>query len=190
MTLTRNWVFVLWIRVASHFSGKQIAVIALKVEKKFCSTQKILICKLKKKIIENIFFLFSYSDDPLDKDLYHALLHEDKVCDVISKWETALREKGMGKFENNRVIRFVYQNRLFWRKNISSEVERERLLFAYQISKQIVQGKFPINKELAFELTALMAQVHTKKHQLLHFSHSQDKKFREIAQKYCTLLII
>ena len=65
----------------------------------------------------------------------------------------------MGKFENNRVIRFVYQNRLFWRKNISSEVERERLLFAYQISKQIVQGKFPINKELAFELTALMAQV-------------------------------
>ena len=87
------------------------------------------------------------------------MLHEDKVCDVISKWETALREKGMGKFENNRVIRFVYQNRLFWRKNISSEVERERLLFAYQISKQIVQGKFPINKELAFELTALMAQV-------------------------------
>ena len=65
----------------------------------------------------------------------------------------------MGKFENNRVIQFVYQNRLFWRKNISSEVERERLLFAYQISKQIVQGKFPINKELAFELTALMAQV-------------------------------
>ena len=103
--------------------------------------------------------IFCYSDDPLDKDLYHALLHEDKVCDVISKWETALREKGMGKFENNRVIRFVYQNRLFWRKNISSEVERERLLFAYQISKQIVQGKFPINKELAFELTALMAQV-------------------------------
>ena len=91
--------------------------------------------------------------------MYHALLLEDKVCDVISKWETALREKGMGKFENNRVIRFVYQNRLFWRKNVSGEVERERMLFAYQISKQIVQGKFPVNKELAFELTALMAQV-------------------------------
>ena len=116
----------------------------------------VLYINLKKKIYKKN---FCYSDDPLDKDLYHALLHEDKVCDVISKWETALREKGMGKFENNRVIRFVYQNRLFWRKNISSEVERERLLFAYQISKQIVQGKFPINKELAFELTALMAQV-------------------------------
>ena len=107
----------------------------------------------------NFSFHLLFSDDPLDKELYHALLLEDKVCDVISKWETALREKGMGKFENNRVIRFVYQNRLFWRKNVSGEVDRERMLFAYQISKQIVQGKFPVNKELAFELTALMAQV-------------------------------
>jgi hypothetical protein len=65
----------------------------------------------------------------------------------------------MGKFENKRVIRFVYQNRLFWRKNVVGEVDKERLLFAYQISKQIVHGKFPLNKELAFELTALMAQV-------------------------------
>ena len=39
------------------------------------------------------------------------------------------------------------------------EVDKERLLFAYQISKQIVHGSFPLNKELAFELTALMAQV-------------------------------
>ena len=65
----------------------------------------------------------------------------------------------MGKFENKRVIRFVYQNRLFWRKNVVGEVDKERLLFAYQISKQIVSGQFPINKELAFELSALMAQV-------------------------------
>ena len=88
----------------------------------------------------------------------------------------------MGKFENNRVIRFVYQNRLFWRKNISSEVERERLLFAYQISKQIVQGKFPINKELAFELTALMAQV-KKTSIIAFFSLSRAKKFHESAHK-------
>lgn len=42
---------------------------------------------------------------------------------------------------------------------MAGEVERERLLFTYQVSKQIVQGRFPLNKELAFELTALMAQV-------------------------------
>ena len=39
------------------------------------------------------------------------------------------------------------------------EVDKERLLFAYQISKQIVHGRFPLNKELAFELTALMEQL-------------------------------
>ncbi|XP_040581773.1 uncharacterized protein CG43867 isoform X4 [Lepeophtheirus salmonis] len=101
-----------------------------------------------------------FSDDPFEKDIDHALHMDDKVCDVISRWETALREKGMGKFENKKVIRFVYKNRLFWRKNISGEVDKERLLFCYQVSRQIVQGKFPLNKELAFEIAALMSQIH------------------------------
>ena len=34
------------------------------------------------------------------------------------------------------------------------------LFWSYQISKQIVHGRFPLNKELAFKLTAyVMAQV-------------------------------
>ena len=78
---------------------------------------------------------------------------------MISRWETALREKGLGKFENNRVIRFTFKNRLYWRRNAPGESERERLLLSYQTSQQIVQGKFPLNKELAYELCALMAQV-------------------------------
>ena len=82
-----------------------------------------------------------------------------QVCDVISRWETALREKGSGKFENKRVIRFTYKNRMFWRRSTPGETEKERLLFCYQISRQIVEGRFPLNKELAFELSALMAQV-------------------------------
>ena len=93
---------------------------------------------------------------------YFALSDIDffvQVCDVISRWETALREKGMGKFENKRVIRFVYKSRLFWRKNIPGEGDRERLLFCYQVIQQIVLGKVPLNKELALELAALMAQV-------------------------------
>ena len=78
---------------------------------------------------------------------------------MISRWETALREKGSGKFENKRVIRFTFKNRMFWRRAAAGETDRERLLFCYQISQQIVQGRFPLNKELAFELAALMAQV-------------------------------
>ncbi|XP_059087273.1 uncharacterized protein CG43867-like isoform X9 [Tigriopus californicus] len=101
-----------------------------------------------------------YSDDPIDTDVDHALHLDEKVCDVISRWETALREKGLGKFENKRVIRFSYRNRMYWRRNVSGEGDRERLLLAYQVSKQIVNGQFPLNKDLAFELTALMAQIH------------------------------
>jgi hypothetical protein len=52
---------------------------------------------------------------------------------VISKWETALREKGSGKFENSRVIQLVYKNRLYWRHSAKMETERERLLMCYQV---------------------------------------------------------
>ena len=100
------------------------------------------------------------SDDPLAKDVEHALHPEDKVCDVIARWEMALREKGQGRFENNRAIRFSYKSRLYWRRNVTSESERERLLLAYQTSAQIREGQFPLNRDLALELAALMAQVH------------------------------
>ena len=48
---------------------------------------------------------------------------------------------------------------MFWRRNIPGESERERLLLAYQVATDISKERFPINKELALELTALMSQV-------------------------------
>ena len=44
-------------------------------------------------------------------------------------------------------------------RNMAGETDKERLLLCYQISQQIVAGRFPLNKELAFELAALMSQV-------------------------------
>lgn len=47
------------------------------------------------------------------------------------------------------------------------ETDKERLLLCYQVNQQVVQGKFPLNRELAFELASLMAQVrvtHLKKY--------------------------
>ncbi len=41
-----------------------------------------------------------------------------QLCDVISKWETALREKGLGKFQNTKVIRMTYRHRLYWRNSL------------------------------------------------------------------------
>ncbi|MGH0164668.1 UNVERIFIED_CONTAM: hypothetical protein FKN15_047360 [Acipenser sinensis] len=39
------------------------------------------------------------------------------------------------------------------------ETDRERLLLMYQTSEEILQGQFPVNKELALEMAALLAQV-------------------------------
>lgn len=49
--------------------------------------------------------------------------------------------------------------RLYFRSQVKGETERERLLLASQTSGEIVAGRFPVNKELALEMAALMAQV-------------------------------
>ncbi|XP_065095487.1 uncharacterized protein CG43867 isoform X5 [Ochlerotatus camptorhynchus] len=100
-----------------------------------------------------------FSDDPIEKDLEHYLDPQAKLCDVISKWETALREKGSGKFENSRVIQLTYKNRLYWKHAAKLETEKERLLLSYQINQQVVQGRFPLSRDLALELASLMAQI-------------------------------
>ncbi|XP_058445741.1 uncharacterized protein CG43867 isoform X5 [Malaya genurostris] len=100
-----------------------------------------------------------FSDDPIEKDLEHYLDPQAKLCDVISKWETALREKGSGKFENSRVIQLTYKNRLYWKHAAKLETEKERLLLCYQINQQVVQGRFPLSRDLALELASLMAQI-------------------------------
>ncbi|KOC70571.1 Uncharacterized protein WH47_03587 [Habropoda laboriosa] len=100
-----------------------------------------------------------FSDDPIEKELEHFIDLQAKLCDIISKWETALREKGSGKFENTRVIQLTYKSRCYWRQAAKMETDRERLLLCYQINQQVVQGKFPVNRELAFELASLMAQI-------------------------------
>ncbi|TMW47133.1 hypothetical protein DOY81_007782 [Sarcophaga bullata] len=100
-----------------------------------------------------------FSDDPIEKDLEHYLDPLAKLCDVISKWETALREKGSGKFENTRVIQLTYKNRLYWKHTVKFETDKERLLLCYQTNNQIVQGRFPLSRDLALELASLMAQI-------------------------------
>ncbi|XP_037073458.1 pleckstrin homology domain-containing family H member 1-like [Pollicipes pollicipes] len=100
-----------------------------------------------------------YSDDPFQAEQRHLLQTDAKLCDVISRWETALREKGSGKFENTRVIQLSYRSRLYWRQSVKGETDRERLLHVYQANQLIVGGLFPLTRELALELAALMAQI-------------------------------
>ncbi|XP_048969240.1 pleckstrin homology domain-containing family H member 1 isoform X3 [Canis lupus dingo] len=101
-----------------------------------------------------------FTDDPSGRDLEHCLPGGVKICDAISKWEQALKELHSGKAEGGtRVVKLMYKNRLYFRSQVKGETERERLLLASQTSGEIVAGRFPVNKELALEMAALMAQV-------------------------------
>uniref|UniRef100_A0A672ZY41 Pleckstrin homology domain containing, family H (with MyTH4 domain) member 2 n=1 Tax=Sphaeramia orbicularis TaxID=375764 RepID=A0A672ZY41_9TELE len=100
-----------------------------------------------------------YTDDPTGRDLEHCLQGGIKICDIISKWEQASKEQHTGKSENTRTVRLTYKNRLYFSLQVRGESERERLLLAYQTNEAIVAGHFPVNKELALEMAALLAQV-------------------------------
>ncbi|KAM7156159.1 pleckstrin homology domain-containing family H member 1 isoform 1-T2 [Molossus nigricans] len=101
-----------------------------------------------------------FTDDPSGRDLEHCLQGSVKICDAISKWEQALKELHSGKSEGGtRVAKLMYKNRLYFRSQVKGETERERLLLAFQTSGEITAGRFPVNKELALEMAALMAQV-------------------------------
>ncbi|XP_071894946.1 pleckstrin homology domain-containing family H member 1 isoform X2 [Anas platyrhynchos] len=101
-----------------------------------------------------------FTDDPSGRDLEHCLQGNIKICDVISKWEQALKELHPGKYEGGtRIVKLTYKNRLYFRSQAKGETDRERLLLAFQVSNEIVSGRFPVNKELALEMVALMAQV-------------------------------
>uniref|UniRef100_A0A8D0DZT4 Pleckstrin homology domain-containing family H member 2 n=1 Tax=Salvator merianae TaxID=96440 RepID=A0A8D0DZT4_SALMN len=100
-----------------------------------------------------------FTDDPSGKDIEHCLQGNIKICDIISRWEQASKEQHPGKCEGTRTVRLTYKNRLYFSIQIRGETEREKLLLMYQTNDQIVNGLFPVNKELAFELAALLAQV-------------------------------
>ncbi|KAJ8418449.1 hypothetical protein AAFF_G00141580 [Aldrovandia affinis] len=100
-----------------------------------------------------------YTDDPSGRDVEHSVQGSIKICDIISKWEQASKVQHTGKSESTRTVRFTYKNRLYFSLQVRGETERERLLLAYQTNEEIVEGHFPINKELALEMSALLAQV-------------------------------
>uniref|UniRef100_UPI00398F201D pleckstrin homology domain-containing family H member 2 isoform X2 n=1 Tax=Pristiophorus japonicus TaxID=55135 RepID=UPI00398F201D len=110
-----------------------------------------------RKPVQSGFFLFT--DDPSGNDQGHCLHGNIKICDIICKWEQASKEQHPGKFEGTRTVRLTYKNRLYFSAQARGETDREKLLLMYQTNDEIVNGHFPVNKELALEMAALLAQV-------------------------------
>ncbi|XP_029792077.1 pleckstrin homology domain-containing family H member 2 [Suricata suricatta] len=100
-----------------------------------------------------------FTDDPSGRDLEHCLQGNIKICDIISKWEQASKEQQPGKWEGSRTVRLTYKNRLYFSMQARGETDREKLLLMYQTNDQIINGLFPLNKDLALEMAALLAQV-------------------------------
>ncbi|KAM7078846.1 pleckstrin homology domain-containing family H member 2 isoform 1-T1 [Molossus nigricans] len=100
-----------------------------------------------------------FTDDPSGRDLEHCLQGNIKICDIISKWEQASKEQQPGKWEGTRTVRLTYKNRLYFSMQARGETDREKLLLMYQTNDQIINGLFPLNKDLALEMAALIAQV-------------------------------
>ncbi|XP_024609376.1 pleckstrin homology domain-containing family H member 2 isoform X3 [Neophocaena asiaeorientalis asiaeorientalis] len=100
-----------------------------------------------------------FTDDPSGRDLEHCLQGNIKICDIISKWEQASKEQQPGKWEGTRTVRLTYKNRLYFSMQARGETDREKLLLMYQTNDQIVNGLFPLNRDLALEMAALLAQV-------------------------------
>ncbi|XP_041981680.1 uncharacterized protein CG43867 isoform X2 [Aricia agestis] len=125
-----------------------------------------------------------FSDDPIEKDLEHHIKSDKKLCDIISKWETALREKGSGKFENSRVIRLTFKSRLYFRSAVRTETDKERLLLCYQVNQQVVAGRFPVTRSLAAELGALMAQLDMGDYSQSAAAHAQPLAARFYPYRY------
>ncbi|XP_047378556.1 pleckstrin homology domain-containing family H member 2 isoform X2 [Sciurus carolinensis] len=100
-----------------------------------------------------------FTDDPSGRDLEHCLQGNIKICDIISKWEQASKEQQPGKCEGTRTVRLTYKNRLYFSVQTRGETDREKLLLMYQTNDQIINGLFPVSKDLALEMAALLAQV-------------------------------
>ncbi|XP_065062028.1 pleckstrin homology domain-containing family H member 2-like [Rhopilema esculentum] len=99
-----------------------------------------------------------FSDNPI-ASVEHCLQSELKLCDVISKWEQALKCLGQGKVERQRVIKLTYKNRLYCKSTARLETTKERFLLAYQANESILAGHLQPAPETAYQLAALLAQI-------------------------------
>ncbi|KAI1296676.1 Uncharacterized protein HDE_05241 [Halotydeus destructor] len=100
-----------------------------------------------------------FSDDPIDKNAEHLLEDDTKLADIISRWEIALRERRLGKFENTKVVRLYYKNRLYMKDHLRDATEKEKLFLTYQVNHEVLGGRFPTTPELALEFCALLSQI-------------------------------
>ncbi|MGH0173914.1 UNVERIFIED_CONTAM: hypothetical protein FKN15_070792 [Acipenser sinensis] len=95
----------------------------------------------------------------IGKTLYYFRSQEDKVAPAsVSSINQSINQSIKTFFYPDESIE-NNSKELYFSVQARGETDRERLLLMYQTSEEILQGQFPVNKELALEMAALLAQV-------------------------------
>ncbi|KRZ54052.1 Pleckstrin homology domain-containing family H member 1 [Trichinella nativa] len=101
-----------------------------------------------------------FADDPRMPDTLQYLNPNEKLCDVLSRWERQLKEHTAGKVPNRRAIQLLFRRRFYWPNFARDETDQERVFLAYQLADDLREDHVPVSVDLAVELCALMAQLH------------------------------
>ncbi|KAJ7357469.1 Pleckstrin y domain-containing H member 2 [Desmophyllum pertusum] len=128
-----------------------------------------------------------FTDNPANL-VEHCLQASVKLCDVISKWEQAMRSQSQGKLDTSRMIKLSYKNRLHFKSLSSRETEKEKYFLVLQTNVNVVKGRFPASKEMALEFAALMAQI-TYGDYRAHSNSLPSKRIEIVITKFCAKTI-
>lgn len=99
-----------------------------------------------------------------DRACYY-LNPESKLCDTISLWSDALDVLTHPATHQHRFIMLTYRNRIMTHAMIGSETNKQAVLLAHQLSKEVISNRHLLRStEEGIKMVALMAQVRHREH--------------------------
>ncbi|KRX19457.1 Pleckstrin homology domain-containing family H member 2 [Trichinella nelsoni] len=124
-----------------------------------------------------------FADDPRMPDTLQYLNPNEKLCDVLSRWERQLKEHTAGKVPNRRAIQLLFRRRFYWPNFARDETDQERVFLAYQLADDLREDHVPVSVDLAVELCALMAQLHYGSYKSTHDNRTDNIIRRTLSEK-------
>ncbi|XP_068729703.1 pleckstrin homology domain-containing family H member 1-like isoform X1 [Montipora capricornis] len=123
-----------------------------------------------------------FTDNPTNL-VEHCLQASVKLCDVISKWEQAMRQS-QGRLDTSRMIKLSYKKRLHFKSLSSTETDKEKFFLVLQTNANVMKARFPVSKEMALEFAALMAQI-TYGDYRAHSNSLPSKRVETVISQFC-----
>ncbi|XP_031572263.1 pleckstrin homology domain-containing family H member 1-like isoform X2 [Actinia tenebrosa] len=123
-----------------------------------------------------------FTDNPVTP-MEHCLQASVKLCDVICKWEQAMRSNCKGRLDSSRVIKLSFKNRLYFKSLSDKDTPKEKYFMVFQTNINVVKGRFPVSRDIAIEFAALMAQINYGDYKA-HSNSLPSKRVQTVISKY------